>query len=226
MVPLLPPPQVHLLTMVDRHLWHGVLGCSVWHNGWHLFWQGVTARIWVAVAEGLGVKLHRTIANKLQGKGLCKLWVVLLRKTSRFRMFSYCKFQGNSSQRQHSPSQQMLIGQHPRVWLRPSVPFWYLTNAQSNMAKGLQLAKFAFATIAIGPPYSLHTTSLSRSGIFVVDMGGKPERVTVGSLKFAHLDLDKACSGGLATTSGTNPALASVLIPGFDVPKDPGPSAC
>ena len=213
-----------------------------------------TSELWTAVAEGLGVKLHRTTAYNPQGNGLCERFHRSMKAALRASLtdsnwadrlpWVMLGLRSAPKEDLQTSSAELVYGQPLRVpgeFLPEAASPWsaYSHRAvsrgvaeafvpiptsrhcvpQSYVPKDLRLAKYVFIRhdshrTPLQPPYDGPFRVLEAGAKnFVVDLGGKPERVTVDRLKPAHLDIDEPVQLALPPRRGRPPAAASGPAP-------------
>ena len=266
----LPPSRgfTHLLTMVDRTTrWPEVIplssttsaevarafiGSSVAHFGMPADLTSdrgpqFTSELWTAVAESLGVKLHRTVAYNPQGNGLCERFHRSMKAALRASLtdsnwvdrlpWVMLGLRSAPKEDLQSSSAELVYGQPLRVpgeFLPDAATPWSASHRigppeganafapvpthhclpQSYVPKDLMSAEYVFIRhdghrTPLQPPYD-GPFRVREAGPknFVVDMGGKPERVAVDRLKPAHLDLDRPVDLAVPPRRGRPPAQA------------------
>ncbi|KAJ8410267.1 hypothetical protein AAFF_G00202480 [Aldrovandia affinis] len=173
-----------------------------------------TSELWSAVAEGLGVKLHRTTAYHPQANGLCERFHRSMKAALRASLKDgnwLDKLRGScldSGRPQGRPPVLLggagLTGSHcgfPRASLLDSarvfapVPTTQHGAPTSQVPPGLRSAGYVFIRHdAHRGPLQPHDDGPFRvlehgPKHLVVDIGGRPEHVSVDRVKLAHLDV-------------------------------------
>lgn len=282
----LPPSRgfTHLLTMVDRTTrWPEVVPLSstsaaevarAFITSWVARFgtpadltsdrgPQFTSELWTAVAESLGMKLHRTTAYNPQGNGLCERFHRSLKAALRASLtdsnwadrlpWIMLGLRSAPKEDLQASSAELVYGQPLRVpgeflpepgspWSADSfralsrvtaeafspIPTSRHCLPRSYMPQDLQSARFVFVRhdshrTPLQPPYDGPFRVLEAGAKnFVLDKGGKPERVTVDRLKPAHLDLDEPVHLALPPRRGRPPAKRPPLAPASAPVRAPG----
>ncbi|KAJ8389517.1 hypothetical protein AAFF_G00119070 [Aldrovandia affinis] len=191
---------------------------------------GFTSELWSAVAEGLGVKLHRTTAYHPQANGLCERfhrsmkaalraslkdsnwldklpWVMLglrtapkedLQSSSAELVYGQPlrvpgEFMPNTTDPWSAAAQRASLLDSARVFA--PVPTTQHGVPTSKVPPGLRSAGYVFICHdahrgPLQPPYDGPFRVLEHGPKhLVVDIGGRPEHVSVDRVKLAHLDV-------------------------------------
>ena len=202
-----------------------------------------------AVAEGLGVKLHRTTAYNPQGTGLCERFHRSMKAALRASLtdsnwadrlpWVMLGLRSAPKEDLQASAAELVYGQPLRVpgeFLPEAASPWSADShravsrgvagafvfiptsphcvPQSYVPKDLLLARYVFIRhdslrTPLQPPYDGPFRVLEAGAKnFVVDLGGKPEWVTVDRLKPAHRSVDEPVQLALPRR-GRPPAAAS-----------------
>ena len=209
-----------------------------------------TSELWTAVAERLGVKIHRTTAYNPQGNGLCERFHRDMKAALRASLrdcdwvdrlpWVMLGLRSAPKEDLQASSAELVYGQPLRVpgeFLPDATAPWSATThraasrgiaeafapiptsrhclPRSYVPKDLPSARYVFIRhdshrTPLQPPYDGPFRVLEAgTKNFVVDMGGRPERVTVDRLKPAHLDVDGPVQLALPPRRGRPPVLTS-----------------
>ena len=222
-----------------------------------------TSELWTAVAEHLGVKIHRTTAYNPQGNGLCERFHRDMKAALRASLVD-CNWvdrlpwvmlglRSAPKEDLQASSAELVYGQPLRVpgeFLPDATTPWSAAShravsrgvadafipiptsrhclPQSYVPKDLPSARYVFIRhdshrTPLQPPYDGPFRVLETGAKnFVLDMGGKPERVTVDRLKPAHLDIDEPVQVALPPRRGRPPGSTSAPpVVGAPVPVTP-----
>lgn len=207
-----------------------------------------TSELWSAVAQGLGVKLHRTTAYHPQANGLCERFHRSMKAAFRASLrdngwvdklpWVMLGLRSAPKEDLQSSSAELVFGQPLRVpgdfipntttpWSAGRQRSVFLDNAkvflpvptsqhnlpQAYIPPDLHTAEYVFVRhdahrSPLQPPYDgpfrvLETGDKS----FVVDIGGKPDHISVDRLKPAHVDLDRPVPLAQPPRRGRPPAV-------------------
>ena len=191
-----------------------------------------TSELWNAVAEGLGVKLHRTTAYHPQANGLCERFHRSMKAALRASLtdgnwvdklpWVMLGLRSAPKEDLQSSSAELVYGQTLRVpgdfIPDPTTP-WSAARQRSSLLEAaekftpvptsqhgapafrvppeLQSAKFVFIRHdahrgPLRPPYDGPFRVLQQGNKdLVVDMGGRPETVSIDRVKPAHVDVSR-----------------------------------
>ncbi len=223
-----------------------------------------TSELWTAVAEVLGVKVHRTTAYNPQSNGLCerfhrdmKAALTSLTGSDWADRLPWVMLGLRSAPKEdlQASSAELVYGQPLRVpgeffpdaaapWSVAShcavsrdiadafvpIPTSHHGLRQSYVPKDLPSAKYVFIRhdghrTPLRPPYDgPFRVLVGGSKNFVVDMGGRPERVAIDRLKPAHVDLGEPLQLAQPPRRGRPPAAASNPAPDISPAPAIGPS--
>lgn len=207
-----------------------------------------TSELWDAVAQNLGVRLHRTTAYHPQANGLCERFHRSMKAALRASLkdsnwvdklpWVMLGIRTAPKEELQSSSAELVYGQPLRVpgdfvpnttvpWSASLQRSTLLDNArlfapvptschglpQSHIPAGLQTADYVFIRHdahrgPLRPPYEGPFRVLETGDKhFVVDRGGKPERLSIDRLKPAHLDVARPIDLAQPPRRGRPPAL-------------------
>ncbi|XP_051993051.1 LOW QUALITY PROTEIN: uncharacterized protein K02A2.6-like [Xyrauchen texanus] len=213
-----------------------------------------TSELWEAVAQSLGVKLHRTTAYHPQANGLCERFHRSMKAALRASLkdsnwvdklpWVLLGIRTAPKEDLQSSSAELVYGQPLRVpgefvpsatvpWSATFQRSTLLDNArlfapvptsrhglpQSHIPAGLQTADYVFIRHdahrgPLRPPYEGPFRVLETGDKhFVVDRGGKPERLSIDRLKLAHLDVARPIDLAQPPRRRWPPALPPPLAP-------------
>lgn len=211
-----------------------------------------TSELWTAVAEVLGVKVHRTTAYNPQSNGLCERFHRDMKAALRASLtgadwadrlpWVMLGLRSAPKEDLQASSAELVYGQPLRVpgeFLPDATAPWSVAShravsrevadafipiptsrhglPQSYVPKDLPSAKYVFIRhdghrAPLQPPYDgPFRVLVGGSKNFVVDMGGRPERVAIDRLKPAHVDIGEPLQLARPPRRGRPPA--AVLAP-------------
>ena len=213
-----------------------------------------TSELWTAVAEHLGVKIHRTTAYNPQANGLCERFHRDMKAALRASLtgaawidrlpWVMLGLRSAPKEDLQASSAELVYGQPLRVpgeflpdatapWSASShrtvsrgvadafvpVPTTRHCLPQSYVPRDLPAARYVFIRhdshrSPLQPPYDGPFRVLEAGAKnFVVDRGGRPERVAIDRLKPAHLDIDEPVQLALPPRRGRPPVSAPPPAP-------------
>ncbi|XP_056128342.1 uncharacterized protein LOC130106298 [Rhinichthys klamathensis goyatoka] len=213
-----------------------------------------TSELWSAVAEVLGVKVHRTTAYNPQSNGLCERFHRDMKAALRASLtgsdwadrlpWVMLGLRSAPKEDLQASSAELVYGQPLRVpgeFLPDATAPWSVAShraasrdiadafvpiptshhglPRSYVPKDLPSAKYVFIRhdghrTPLLPPYDGPFRVLV-GGVknFVVDMGGRPERMAIDRLKPAHVDIGEPLQLALPPRQGRPPAATATPAP-------------
>ncbi|XP_059417312.1 uncharacterized protein LOC132152576 [Carassius carassius] len=213
-----------------------------------------TSELWSAVAEVLGVKVHRTTAYNPQSNGLCERFHRDMKAALRASLtgsdwadrlpWVMLGLRSAPKEDLQVSSAELVYGQPLRIpgeFLPDATAPWSVAShraasrdiadafvpiptshhgfPRSYVPKDLPSAKYVFIChdghrTPLQPPYDGPFRALEGgSKNFVVDMGGRPERVAIDRLKPAHVDIGEPFQLALALPPRRGRPPAATLPP-------------